>query len=476
MVRIPGQGAAFILSVLVARILMPKDYGILGVAMMLIGYSNLLTNFGLKEAIIQKKIYDARTLRSIFTFDLAVSSALTLAFFAAAGFIAAFFKTPEAKNVIRVMSLVFVITSFTGLPQVILRRDMNFKAVSLIDVTQSLLMYGLTYILALNQFGYWSLVYGQLIPLILTAVLLCVKAGWVPVISYDHNSLKRIFNFGVWNFLKSQLEFIAQHTDRFIIGRWLGAVSLGFYEKALSTATMPYNSLAMNINGVMFSAFSKYSDDGQQLRQHFKKSLTLLSLINYPIYLGLIIIAPYLVQSLFGEKWSSMTIPMQLILVGCIFRTFNGLTASLNVGVGKYKTHTKRFFFAWIFFVLSCVLLLRLGIVGIALSYLIFNVMQTALWLNLSIKTIDLRWKDVWGSILPASLASLFMAVVTIAVSRILLPQRSFLNMIALVIIGIFSYCIVVFYDKSELTREFRKLAFQDIKKKISTSMMVQRQ
>jgi O-antigen/teichoic acid export membrane protein len=473
LLKIPGQVVSFGISIVVARILVPNDYGIMGVAMMLIGYTNLFTDFGFGEAIIQRKIREKRTLNSIFTVNFAVSLLLAALFYLSSGYIAGFFKSPACENVIKVLSAVFVVTSFSAVPSAMLRRDMNFRTLSLINLSSSLLMSLITLLLALKSLGYWALVFGQLIPSLLMTAVLCYKVKWVPGITYDHSAMKGVFNFGVWNFAKTQVGFVAQHTDRFVIGRWLGTASLGFYDKALGIVTMPYDALTMNINGVMFSAFSKNSHDKQQLQQHFKKSLTLLSFINYPIYFGLIVIAPYFVRSLLGEKWAPMIIPMQIILAGGLFKTFSGMTASLNVGVGKYKEHTRRFFVAWVVFMGCCFSLLRLGIVGIALSYLIFNAAQIVLWMNLSLKTIDLLQKDVWNSILPGALASLFMFFITITVSRTLLPQHSFVNMVFLVIIGLFSYCIFVFSDKSELTREFRKLALHDIKKKISTSLTV---
>ena len=465
--RIPTQGINLVISIIVARILMPKDFGIMGITMMLIGYSNLLTNFGFNEAIIQKRINDKKTLNSIFTFDLSISTLFAIAFFLVAGHIAAFFKSPECKDVIKIMSSVFVITSFIGLPQAILRRDMNFKILSLLDLGQSLLMSSVTLVLALNNFGYWALAYGQLMPLLLMTIVFCVKAKWFPVISYTHNSMKGIINFGVWNFMKTQLGFIAQHTDRFIIGKWLGTTNLGFYDKALAIAETPYNSLTMNINSVMFSSFSRNGENKYQLQETFKKSLGLISFINFPIYLGLIVIAPYFVHVLLGSKWSPMIIPFQIILSGGLMKAFSGLTASLNVGVGKYKGHTIRFSIALVIFIMACILLVKFGIAGIALSYLVYCIVQVLLWMNLSLKNIDLLWKDVLLSILPGGTASALMFIVTQVVSHSIFSNYSITNMILVIMTGGILYSSYMLLDNSALTVELRNLVWNDIKKRL---------
>ena len=125
LIRIPSQIVYFAISIIVARILMPRDYGILGIVMMLIGYANTFTNFGFNQAIVQKRIVDKKTLNSIFTLDFSISIIIAAGFFLIAGFIADFFRTPECAKAIRVLCPIFILTSFYGLPHAILRRDMK---------------------------------------------------------------------------------------------------------------------------------------------------------------------------------------------------------------------------------------------------------------------------------------------------------------------------------------------------------------
>lgn len=468
MTRIPSQIVAFAISIFVTRILDPKDFGVMGITMMLIGYSNLLTNFGFNQAVIQKGIRDKKVLNSIFTFDLTISSFLALVFFILSGYIADFFKTPECKEVIRIMSLVFVITSFTGIPSAILRRDMNFKAVSLFDFAQLFLMSLITLLLALNHFGYWALAYGQLIPLVVITVSLYIKTGWVPMIYYNHSLMKGIVHFGMWNFINTQLGFIAQQTDKFIIGRWLGPISLGFYDKAKSVAEMPYNSLIVNINGVMFSSFSRANENKYELGRQFKKTLTLLSLINLPIYLGLIVIAPYFVDVLLGGKWAPMIVPFQIILTSMLIKSFGGLTASLNIGVGKYKEHTMLFFSALIIFILSGFFSLRFDIEGIAVSYFIFSVIHVYLWMNLSLKNIGLSWREMFSAVFPGVTASTVMFLAAKMMTYFVFADRSFINMIFIITISAVIYGLYVLLDNSQLTKDLKDLVWKDIKNKTS--------
>ena len=192
LLRIPAQVINFVISILVARLLMPRDFGIMGITMMIIGYTNLFTNFGFVEAIIQKNIHDKKILNSIFTFNLTISCLLAGGFYLIAGLIADFFNTPEAMMVIRVMSIVFIITAFPIVPNAILRRDMKFKAVAIFDLIQAILMSIITLLLAYKGFEYWALVYGQIIPLAVTSVLLCIKVRYLPSLYYNNNLMKKV--------------------------------------------------------------------------------------------------------------------------------------------------------------------------------------------------------------------------------------------------------------------------------------------
>lgn len=464
LLKIPGQIVSFAISILVARLLVPSDFGIMGIVMMLIGYANLFTNFGFAEAIIQKRITDSRTLNSIFVFNLTFSCILAILFFVFSGYIADFFKSIDCKNVIRVMSLVFIISSFSVVPSAVLRRDMNFRTLSLIDLCGSLLVSFVTLGMALIELGYWALAFGQLIPNILITLYLCFAVRWIPVLRYSHTSMNAVLNFGMWNFIKTQLGFIAQHTDRFITGKWLGTANLGLYDKALVISETPYNALAMNISGVMFSSFSKNQDDKHKLQQSFKKSLTLISFINFPIYTGMIVVAPYFVYSLLGVKWAPMVISMQILLFSCFFKSFTGITASLNVGIGQYKEYTIRFLVAIIFFVISCFSLLHFSIAGIAISYFIFHIIQVILEMNMSLRNTNLSWLDVWKSVSSSVFASATMFFVTQVIAHRMLTEHSFSNMILIVLIGMCAYCLFILLDNSSLTREFKNNVIHDIK------------
>jgi O-antigen/teichoic acid export membrane protein len=463
LLQVPSQIIAFVISIVIARILNPKDFGIMGIAMMLIGYANLFTNFGFSEAIIQKRIKDNKTLDSIFTINLIVSLILALLFYVSANYIAIFFKSPECENVIKVLSSFFIITSFSAVPSALLRRDMNFKTISLLDLSGSFLMSFVTLILALIHFEYWALVFGQLIPTVLITIILCIRVGWIPTITYEHSSIRGILNFGGWNFFRVQWGFAIKHIDRFIIGRWLGTTNLGFYEKSLSIAMLPFNSITMNINAVMFSAFSNNQDKIDFLQNHFKKSLTLISIIIFPIYFGLICISSYFVHVFLGYKWVPMITSFQIILIGCTLNIFSGLTASLNIGMGNYKIHTLLYVLSSIIFIFCCFIFIRFGLIGIAISYLLFMLTSNLFTLLLSLSKLNIPWKDFFYSVSPGLSGSIIMFIALQLLANYIFEEYSYLNLISLILSGAIIYLIYIFINKAKAVKEIRSKIIIDV-------------
>lgn len=468
LLRIPVQIIAFAISIIIARILMPKDFGIMAIVMMLIGYSNLLTSFGLGDAVVQKNIKDKITLNTIFTFNLVVSLILTVIFYLLSGYIAETFNAPECEAVVKVMSLVFILTSFTVLPMALLRRDMDYKAVSLFDMARIIIMSLSTLLFAINDYSYWSLVYGQLIALFVVTVALCVKVQWLPNLYYSHKSMKSVFNFGIWTFIRVQLIFVGQHVDRFIVGKWIGVTNLGFYDKAITLSRTPYDSITTNIDSVMYSSFSLAKNEKEKLQKQYIKSMLIISYINIPLYAGLFFVAPYFVWSLLGEKWGPMIAPFQIVIIGYLFTSFTGLQISFNVGIGKYKEITTFLFMAIMVFIASCIVLLDYNIVGIAVAFIIYSLMQYILFINLSLKNIGITWRKIMEKILPAILPTLLMSIVLVVVTKILLPEHTLINMVFLITIGSASFCMYVFMDKSELALELKIQILDDFKRKLN--------
>ena len=162
----------FATAIIVARILDPKDFGIVSIATMVIYYANSFTNFGFNQALVQRKDITEKHINSVFTFDLVISLAMGLLALLSSDAISRFFNSPESADVIRILSLVFILTTLHDLPYILLRREIEFKTISIVDMFREIGMSLLTLVLAYYGFSDWSIVWGHLVPLFLAAILL----------------------------------------------------------------------------------------------------------------------------------------------------------------------------------------------------------------------------------------------------------------------------------------------------------------
>ena len=464
--RLPNQVFCFIISIFVARELTPNDFGIMAVSMMVIGYANLFSNIGFCEAIIQKNITERSVINSIFTIDIGISFLLSVCFFMFSGFIASAFKSPECSDVIKVVSIVFIITSFEAISSAILRRDMNFKILSIIETFKSLSSSVLTLALTLLNFKYWALVYGQIVPLFIFTIILCYKSYWIPNLKYQNSKMIQVYNFGLWNFLKSQTSFLSSHLDKILIAKLIGIGPLGLYDKAMSISLLPLTSFTMNINAVMFSSFSQNQSRLYILREEFKKATGIISVCNFPIYIGLIIISDYFVIALLGYKWAPMITPFKLILTGCLVKSFGGLVANLNISTGQYKINsiflmiaTSIFFFVALFFT-------SFGIFGISIAFLLFCLIEVSMLMAVAFKKLELNFLNFVSILIPASVSSTIMYIACYFAKKNFVDSYTISKMIILIIVGAFTYLASFLIFNFKINIYLRETIFNDFYKK----------
>ena len=461
--KIPNEAFRFFMSIVIARLLEPDDFGIVAIASMVVLYSNSITNFGFSQALVQRRELDDSHIDSVFTVDLAISVSLTGLLFVLAPMVADFFGSPEAKDVTRLLSVYLVISAFHNLPHALLRRNIEFKTVSLVASVQSTGGLTLTLILAWLGFKYWSLVWGQLIPLLGAAVYLAHRASWTPTLRYNHASMKQLFGFGLWGFARSQLVFINTYVDRFVVGKFLGTTALGIYDKALGISRMPNESIGMTTNAVMFSSFSRSQADRQELKGRFMKALLILSLLNFPIFLGLIVSAPHFVIALLGHKWAPMVGPLEVLAVAGLFMSAGGLIASFNVAVGKHKSHTLRVGFGSVILLAACFLLARFGVVGVASAIVLYSVVLILLTLGPLKKEIGATAQEIMTVLSPAFISGTVMAGVVKGMALTVCAEHNLRNLTILVLVGVCSYSLMVLAFPSPKLGELRNLCYRDL-------------
>jgi O-antigen/teichoic acid export membrane protein len=331
-------------------------------------------------------------------------------------------------------------------------------------MAQTLATSVLTLLLAYLGFSYWSLAYGQIVPLFIFAIVLIGHSKWKPGISFNIELLKPVFHFGWWSFLKSQSNFITSHFEKILVGRMLGSHSLGIYDKSKSIALVPSESLLMNINSVMFSSFSQNKNEKTILKAHLEKSLFLTCFLSVPIHVGLIVVAPYFVIVLLGDKWLEMIIPFQFVLIGFIFKSFTGILVSFNVGVGKYKVQSLLTIANGVILIVICLILAKHGLVGISIAFMLHCIIAFASYLYVSFSTINLGVASLFKVLFTGVWSSTVMFGTIKYLSESFFAIQNMNSLFILILIGMATYLLCILLDKTKLSMELKHKIFSDLK------------
>lgn len=432
-----------VVSVVAARILAPKDFGIMTMGLVVINYANTITNFGFNNALVQKDNLDDSHINSVFTIDFCISILLTGITFFGSLQIASFFNIPEHDMMFKVLSVFYLLTTFDGIPRIILRRSIDYTMISKIDMMGNVFNGIIVVTFALLKYDYWALLLGKIGSQALVTIFLLVKVNWKPKLQYNHQKMKAIYNFGIWNFFRSQIYYVNKYIIQVVTGKMLGAVQLGFFDKAFGFSQIPLDSIGLSINSVMFSTFSRYQKDINELNRWFLNMITLQTILIMPLLLGMYAVAAHFIIVVLGAKWSASVLPMKILCIASALSLYNGGLASLNIGIGHYKQHTIRTVIGSCLLILLALLAVRYGLIYLCIAYLLVSIVWTILSLDLALRHLTITVKEIIVSVFPYLFANFIMLAFVLFLSSNVLVEKNVINLIFITVSGSLLYSIL---------------------------------
>lgn len=389
-------------SILLARLLEPRDFGVVGIVSILVYYTNNLSTFGLGNAIVQRKDINDDHLSTFFTMNFGVSVVLCFGFIGIAPMMADFFGMEELAAVIKVFSAIFVITSFYTIAHTKLRRELDFRAIALNEATKVLISMPISLMLAAYGFGYWALIVSMLGSTLIATTTICLRAKISFRLRYNKRAFMDLLNYASWNFFALQVRLLSEYLDKLLVGKISGATILGYYEKSFGISQMPYEQMANKLGAIAFSTFSRCQGNAQELRHYFRRMLTILAFLALPVFVGLLAISEPFVLALLGPKWKPMIPSFQILLVAFLFSSISSLFSTLNVTCGSYKRDILLRTVCLAVLVVVLLLVARQGLVAVAYAVLGHNLLFLFLAVGLSRRIVSYSWQDMASSLFPA--------------------------------------------------------------------------
>ena len=333
------MGLSFVSNLVLARLLMPEDFGCIGMLQVFIAISGILVTAGFGTALIQKKNPTHVDFSSVFYWNLAMSIVLYVILYLCGPIIANFYAMPELCKVLRIQSLSLIILAFSAIQSCQLQKQLRFKELSVRNIVASLAGAICAIIMALCNCGVWSLVASSLVGSITNVLLLWKMSSWRPSWEFSFQSLKELFSFGGLMALSALVETIYFHIQSLIIGKLYSANDLGYFTQARKLESVPTETLSQIVNQVSFPIFATLQDDKEKLRYGVKKNIKAISYLNFPLMVLLIIIAKPLIILLYGAKWEPAILYFQILCISSMIYTLNTLNTNVIKSLGKGKTY-----------------------------------------------------------------------------------------------------------------------------------------
>lgn len=315
-----NQGVQFIIQIILARLLLPEHFGLIGMIMVFIAISNSLINSGFTQALIREQNSTQTDYSTVFYFNMAVSLLIYMGLYFSAPMISNFYGEPELVQILRILSLGIILNALAIIPRAIFAKEVNFKVVAKVNMIASSASGVFAVAAALAGFGVWSLIIRTLAMSFIQSFLLLIEKRWIPSVTFSMVSFKRLFGFG-WKILASgMINTVYKNIFFLIIGKQHSATQLGYYTNAFKLSDLTTYTLTSTIERVSYPVLSSIQNEQERLKQAFRKLVKLSAFLIFPIMIGLAAIADPLVLLLFGEKWMPMVIYFQLLcLAGMLF-------------------------------------------------------------------------------------------------------------------------------------------------------------
>ena len=358
----------FGVGIALARMLTPSDFGIVAMGMVFFNLAASFSNFGIGGFIVQKQHLEKADIVTAQTITTFLGILICLIFFLLSPFVSTFFKEPLAGKVLSLFSLNFVLNGVTVLPASLLMKDIRFKTSTKINIAASFIYGGSAILAALLGLGVFSLVYAPILSALFKAVVICIAVPYLPRFGWNKTAALGIAKFGGSLTFASILNYIARNADLLIVGKCLGAESLGLYKRAYDLAVIPKEKVADTLNTVFFPFACETRDDKKWIKSSFLKLSKSIALVCLPVLLFATLSAEEIIRILYGEKWIGAVHAFQFMAIGGIFYSVMVPCGSILIAYGRMKAYMAVQAFYAICLILSVFFGLNFDIEGVAVA------------------------------------------------------------------------------------------------------------
>jgi PST family polysaccharide transporter len=456
------EGLGLITTLILARLLSPDTFGLLGMVAVFVGFITLFQDLGLGPSIIQDQEDNQENLSIIFWLNLSFSLILFLLTILCAPLVSSFYDEPRLTSIMMVLALAYPLGSIGTVPGAILTKHMIFKKLAVIKNLSVAIGSTVGITLALMGFGVWALVWQGLTHTLIKSLSQWAIVAWSPKWIFSYKKIKKQLHFGLNLQAGTILNFFTRNADDLLIGKFVGAGALGIYQMAYKLMLWPLQKVSRIVGEVMFPALSLIQDDKELVKSIFLKATRSIALVTFPMVLGAWVTAPTIVHVLLGEKWVGVIPIFQVLCILGLPESIATNTGWIFLSQGRTDVRLKLQIVFSTLFIISFLIGIRWGAIGVAVCYAIASLSATPIQFHVAGRLIGMTFMDIVRATTGILICAVIMAACVLGLGHILPSEwPRWLNLILQISFGIIFYLSLIHIKQLKAYLEVKEILYE---------------
>lgn len=446
--RLGTQSAGFIVSIILARLLMPEQYGTIALIMIFINICNVIIDGGLNTALIQKKQANDTDFSTILYTSLLISVALYCLLFACAPLIAGFYRIGELTSIIRVLGVNLLFYSLNSIQRAYVSKHMLFNKLFYSSLLATIISGLIGILMAYAGWGVWALVALNLSGTVITCVTMWYSVRWRPMLVFSTESFRGLFNYGWKIFMTSFITVIFVEMRKMCIGKLYTPRDLAYYEKGEQFPNLIMTNIFTSIQSILLPTFSEYQDDRAKVKNMMRSSTKMSCFVIYPLMTGMMVTAPAMIHMLLGDKWMNAVPFIQIMCIAFFFRPITISNWEAIKAMGYSDITLKLEIVKKVIDIIILIVAININVLAIAWGVVLYDGICIIINLAPNARLLNYRIHEQVADAMPPLLISLAMGAIIYPLCRI--GAGDLIQIILQIIAGIAAYTGLCYMFKEE--------------------------
>lgn len=458
--RVGGQIVQLGVTVALARLLTPDEFGIVGMLVVFTGFAQILAEFGLGSALIHLQVVTESHRSTAFWLQVGCGLVLWAIFYYGAPYIAEFYAVPILEPLSRLLSCVFVVQAIGQTHCAVMMRAFRFQALAVVSFASTVVSWITAVVLAWRGYGVWALAWQPLLLAVISTTLWWSQSGWVPHFKFSRAAAVQLTNYGAYLFGHSSINYWLRNGDNLIIGKVLGAYPLAIYSRAYMLMLLPMSTVSAVFGQVMFPLLSRVQDDLPRFARAYLKANRFIALMTFPMMFGFAALSAPLILLVFGDQWGAVVPVFRVLSFVGLFQSIIFPVAWIFTALGKTKQQFQLSIALAVVFFIAIGIGVQYGLAGVTYGYAAFTLVAGVANLHVAGRYIGLSVGDILMSTSKIFLLAAAMALAVVCVDATIMQTSSVVARSCIGVgVGVIAFAALCLLTREETFIEFMQIA-----------------